>query len=214
MNKLFVPQKFKLVYKKLKDKPISILDIGCGNNSPAIAKQWFPKCTYSGVDKAIFYNDSELDLSQVDHYYEIDLEKETLDAIPDNAFDLIIMTHVIEHLFNGDKVMEALVKKLKPDGYFYIECPTFRSVHLPSMEGTLNFFDDPTHVRLYSSIELYNLFLRQNCKIIKGGTRRNWLYIFLTPPRMLWDFIRYRHVKASVVWDIMGFVEFILVQKK
>ncbi len=214
MNKLFVPQKFKLFYKKYKNQKISILDIGCGNQSPAITKFWFPNCTYSGVHKSKHYNDTALDLSKIDHFYELNLEQDNLSQIPKNHYDIIIMTHVIEHLQNGDAVLVNLLSKLKPGGYIYIEYPAFRSVHFPSMEGTLNFFDDPTHIRLYSQIELYNLFLQNQCTVIKGGTRRDILFILLTPFLSIYNLIKYGHIKGSVMWDLMGFAEYLFVQKK
>ena len=71
------------------------------------------------------------------------------------------MVHVIEHLHNGDKVLEGLLTKLRSGGVIYIEYPGIRSTRLPSMRGSLNFSDDPTHVRLYSVPEIMFLTLPQ-----------------------------------------------------
>ncbi|NBV95614.1 MAG: methyltransferase domain-containing protein, partial [Actinobacteria bacterium] len=73
-----------------------------------------------------------------------------LQHYPDNYFDGIWMVHVIEHLHNGDAVIQHLLPKLKSGGFLYIEYPGQKSTTLPSMHGTLNFKDDPTHVRVYS----------------------------------------------------------------
>jgi SAM-dependent methyltransferase len=211
--KILVPPKFQFLYKKLKGKNFKLLDVGCGNNSPSITKYWFPNCLYYGLDKDIGYNNTYKDMELMDGFYEMDLADEQFGEIPLEYFDVIVMTHIIEHLFNGDNVIIKLLTKLKPGGYLYLEYPSFKSTKFPSMKGTLNFFDDPTHCRLYSQIELYNLFLRHNCKIIQGGLRRNIKYILLTPLRSLYDLIRYGYVNGSVVWDLMGFVEYITVQK-
>lgn len=214
MNKLIIPSKFRKVYKIFKKKKFYVLDIGCGNHSPSHTKFWFPDCLYYGLDKDLNYNNDTQDIKLMDTFYQIDLETSNLQEIPDEHFDLILMTHVIEHLAKGDKVIIELLKKLKPDGYFYIEYPSFKSVKFPSMKGTLNFFDDPTHIRLYSQIELFNLFLQNNCKIVSGGVKRNWLYVMLTPAWAMWSLLKYKHVKASILWDLFGFAEYVLIQKK
>ena len=139
---------------------------------------------------------------------------ENFEKLINEDFDVIIMTHVIEHLYNGDEVIAKLLTKLKSGGYLYVEYPSFKSTKFPSMKGTLNFFDDPTHCRLYSQMELFNLFLKNNCIILKGGVRRNIKYILLTPFRAVFDFIRYKYVNGSVVWDVMGFAEYVIVRKK
>ncbi len=214
MLQFVTPPKFKLFYKKLKNENFKLLDIGCGNNSPSITKYWFPYCKYYGLDKDKYYNNTENDIKLMDGFYEIDLINGQLDGIPNEYFDLILITHVIEHLYNGDEVIKNILTKLKHGGYLYIEYPSFRSVKFPSMKGTLNFFDDPTHCRLYTQIELYNLFIKNNCKIIKGGIRRNIIFILLTPLRAIYDFMMKGYVNGSVLWDMMGFVEYIYVQKK
>lgn len=94
----------------------------------------------------------------MEKFYELDLTLLDYAAIPNNFFDAIMMAHVIEHLHNGEEVLPLLVKKLKPGGHFYIEYPGKKSTTLPSMYGTLNFKDDPTHVRLYSVNELKKVF--------------------------------------------------------
>jgi len=213
MMTIAIPGKFKFLRKKFRNTNFNLLDIGCGNHSPSITKYWFPKCTYYGLDKDKNYNNDSRDLELMDGFYNIDLINNKLDKIPDEHFDVIMMAHVIEHLPNGDEVMIKLLPKLKKNGYIYIEYPSFKSTKLPSMKGTLNFFDDPTHCRLYTQIELYNLFLKNKCKIIKGGIRRYMMYILLTPFRAIYDIIRYGYVNGSVFWDIMGFAEYIIVQK-
>jgi len=216
MLKIAVPPKFTFLHKKFKNESFNLLDVGCGNHSPSVAKYWFPNCIYYGLDKDKdkSYNNTDQDISLMDGFYEIDLKTSQLDEIPKEYFDVIIMTHIIEHLLNGEGIILKLLTKLKPGGYLYVEYPAFRSTKFPSMKGTLNFFDDSTHCRLYTQIELFNLFLKAHCKIIRGGTRRNISYIFLTPVRALYDLLRYGYINGSVFWDVMGFAEYIIVQKK
>jgi hypothetical protein len=123
------------------------------------------------------------------------------------------MAHVIEHLYNGDEVLKALLPKLKPRGFFYIEYPGKKSLNLPSMNGTLNFYDDPTHVRVYSVEELKKIFEAAGCKVLRSGTRRNPWNILAMPLRTVLSLIRGRKPEANIFWDITGFAEYLFVQK-
>ena len=56
----------------------------------------------------------------------MDLEELDFNNIPGNFFDVIIMKHVIEHLRNGDQVIEKLLSRLRKRGIIYnIEFPSF-----------------------------------------------------------------------------------------
>ena len=124
------------------------------------------------------------------------------------------MSHIIEHLFNGDLVIEGLVKKLKKGGKIYIEYPGEKSTKLPSMKRTLNFYDDPTHVRIYSVPEINNVLVNNNFNVLKKGTRRYWPYIILLPFTIVTEFIKYKFIPGGVFWDLMGFAEYLYAEKK
>jgi SAM-dependent methyltransferase len=134
--------------------------------------------------------------------------------LPDAFFDYINMAHVMEHLHNGDAVLPLLIQKLKPGGHFYIEYPGAKSLTLPSMEGTLNFKDDPTHVRLYSVAELSALVVKHGCVVLMSGTRRNWVYILAMPIRIVGAWLKGKKPLANVFWDLLGFAEYLFIQRK
>ena len=191
-----------------------LLDIGAGNHSASKTKKWFPNCEYHGLDLNKNYNNDENDFKLMKSFYELNLEELNLDSVPNAHFDFIMMAHVIEHLKNGDQVLVKLLAKLKPGGYLYVEYPGIRSTRLPRMKGTLNFFDDDTHVRVYSLTELYNLFLKNNTEIIKGGTRKYIPNILMMPLKVIHNLIKYGKILPSIFWDFFGFAEFILIKKK
>ncbi|WP_317236075.1 methyltransferase domain-containing protein [Niabella hibiscisoli] len=202
------------INKAFGNAPFTFLDVGAGNRSASKTKAIFPNCEYHGLDIVRDFNNDESDFAAMHSFYELDLTLLNLDIIPDSYFDFIRMAHVIEHLHNGDLVLPALIKKLKPNGYFYIEYPGEKSMHLPSMHGTLNFKDDPTHVRLYSVKEVSAIFENNNCTVIQSGTRRNKLFILLTPFRLLAGLLSTKKLNANIFWDILGFAEFVFAQKK
>jgi SAM-dependent methyltransferase len=206
--------KFGFIKKTFDNKHFKLLDVGCGNHSPSKTKIVFPNCEYYGLDLDKTYNNDEKDFEVIEQFYELDLTKLDYSIIPDNFFDFIRMAHVIEHLYNGDKVLKELIPKLKNGGFFYIEYPGKKSLKLPSMHGTLNFHDDPTHVRVYSVNELKKVFESLNCKVIKAGTRRNIWNMLAMPVRTITSLIKNRRLEANIFWDITGFAEYLYVQKQ
>jgi SAM-dependent methyltransferase len=204
----------KTLTRKFGDRPFRLLDVGSGNHSASYFTDLFPQCEYYGIDISRDYNNDEKDFSRMKHFWEMDLTALRFDDIPDDFFDAMNMTHVIEHLRNGDAVLDGILKKIKKGGYIYIEYPRFFSTKFPSMRETLNYFDDETHVRIYSLIEIYNVLLRNGCLPVKGGVRRNWLTIILMPlqiPRMK---MKRGYLVGADFWDAFGFAEFVLAKKK
>jgi SAM-dependent methyltransferase len=206
--------KFLFLKKSFGNRPFKLLDVGTGNHSASKTVFLFPGCEYYGVDLNKNYNNSEEDFHVMKGFYEMDLTKLDFSPIPDEFFDGIWIVHVIEHLFNGDKVIEKLIPKLKPGGCMYVEYPGIKSTKLPHMHGTLNFYDDDTHVRVYSVKELEKLFALNNCQIFDSGVRRNIYFMAASPFRIISHWARGKKLTGNIFWDILGFAEFVYVKKK
>ncbi|MBS1947783.1 MAG: class I SAM-dependent methyltransferase [Bacteroidetes bacterium] len=206
--------KFLFLKKSFKNKPFKLLDIGAGNHSASKTVFVFPKCEYYGVDLNKDYNNNSDDFKSMKGFFEMDLTKLDFSIIPNNHYDGIWIVHVIEHLFNGDSVIEKLIPKLKSGGFMYIEYPGQKSTTLPHMNGSLNFYDDNSHVRVYSITELKNLFQKNNCTVLNAGTRRNLYYIVAMPFRILSYWLAGKKLKGNIFWDILGFAEFLYIRKK
>lgn len=206
--------KFIFLRRSFGSKPFRLLDIGAGNHSATKAKRVFPLCEYHGVDMEKDYNNDQEDFNQMAAFYEMDLTKLDFKSIPDNYFDGIWMVHVIEHLYNGDEVIKLLLPKLKMGGYMYVEYPGKRSTTLPSMHGSLNFKDDPTHVRVYAVKELSALFTANNCRVLSSGTRRNPWFMMAIPFRVVMSLVKGEKMQGNIFWDVLGFAEYLWVQKK
>jgi SAM-dependent methyltransferase len=206
--------KFYYLQKSFGQNKFSLLDVGAGNHSASKTKKLFPKCEYSGIDLNRNFNNDENDFAAMKAFYEMDLTLLKFDPIPDNHFDFIRMTHIIEHLYNGDEVIKKLLPKLKKGGYIYIEYPGQKSTKLPSMKGTLNFYDDPGHVRIYSVKEITQLLKNKDCIILSSGIRRNWAFLLAMPFRIFGNLLKGKKPQGNMFWDLLGFAEFIYAQKK
>jgi 2-polyprenyl-3-methyl-5-hydroxy-6-metoxy-1,4-benzoquinol methylase len=210
LSRFVPPPKLKrfLAYRKL---PVAILDVGCGNHSPTMTKHWFPRSTYYGLDVQL-YNNSLEDLQAIDQFYEADLREDSLEQIPDGHFDIILMVHVVEHITNGEDVICRLSRKLKPGGRIYVETPSERSATLPSGMDCLNFYDDPTHVRLYTQTELELACTAAGMRVVAAGLRRDmlWMVVGLALlPKQLSSLARHGKLFGPGLWDWLGFAQFV-----
>ena len=210
---LVKPFRIKLAQTHIPNKNLSVLDIGAGSHSASITKQWLPDCHYSGVDISKDYNNDEADFKAMDEFYQMDLTKLDFSTIPENRYDLIVMSHVIEHLPNGDQVIAGLLSKLKKGGIIYLEFPSAKSVDFPSKRETLNFYDDPTHCRIFSVKEVSELLTKNNFSILSAGTRRQMINIFLMPLKIVYQTLTKGYVRGGVYWDYYGFAEYVLARK-
>ena len=191
-----------------------VLDVGCGFGAARKFTKFCPRCEYSGLDrdKAFLLPD---DVSRMHRFYEADLETSDLSCIPDGHFDAIILSHVIEHLRNGEDCLRRLVSKLKSGGVIYVEYPGVRSLAVPHATGGgfLHFHDDPTHVRLYSVSEVVNTLLSSGCQIVSAGTRRDAIRLLLSPFLALRGLIVRGSLWSGRLWDLYGIAEFVMARK-
>ena len=208
-----LPFKLTRFKRRFGDAPFTLLDVGAGNHSAQLVKKHLPQCRYFGLDIERDYNNDEEDFRLMEGFYELDLTKLEFDAIPDDFFDAIMIAHVIEHLENGDEVLQALIPKLKVGGVIYVEYPGARSLTLPSMQETLNFHDDPTHVRVYSVPEVSDVLQEAGATVLDGGTRRDWRVIAMMPLTVPYNLIRRGYFRGSLFWDLMGFAEFVYAER-
>jgi SAM-dependent methyltransferase len=128
-------------------------------------------------------------------FHRSDFERDTL-PWPNLSMDAITCMHLVEHLHGLDLLLREIARLLKPGGRVYFETPHPKSLMLPSLRGqpagdfTLNFYDDPTHVRLVTTDELAPETVRAGLQIETTGISRNWLFaashllfVFLPPSR-------------------------------
>jgi 2-polyprenyl-3-methyl-5-hydroxy-6-metoxy-1,4-benzoquinol methylase len=211
------PMKFRFVRGRL-PKGARILDIGCGNGSPTLTKRWFPGCHYAGADIQR-YNLSDADVAAMDEFYSIGADGSGYEAIPEESYDFVILNHVVEHMAEPAPIVTALCAKLKPGGYIWIAFPSLRSLALPhSVDETLNFYDDPTHVRVPDMREMANLLLANGANVLHAGRSREG---FLTAIGDVFKLCKRRIVQLFTrrfsgrgLWYVMGFEDHVFGQRR
>lgn len=209
----FSPYKYKFISKAIGIN-IRVLEVGIGNDSPLACKNIYPDIIYDGLDNTLNYNLSDESIRCINKFYNINLDTDNSDEIENNYYDFIIMAQVIEHLDNGEKTMDELTKKVKKGGYFYLETPREKAKKFPSMKGTLNFYDDKTHKKVYNRNTIENIFQKNGFEVIRSGVKRDALRIIFLPYMILKSLIRDRYIRGSAFWDLLGYSYYILARKK
>ena len=115
-----------------------------------------------------------------------DFEREKL-PWPDGSMNAITCMHLVEHLHTLDLLMREIARLLAPGGGVYFETPHPKSLKLPSPTGkaagtfTLNFFDDPTHVKVVTTDELASAVRHEGLDVLSSGISRNWIFAAAHP---------------------------------
>lgn len=186
-----------------------LLDVGCGDFAPYSTFKYYPSVIFSGID---WHNIAGR--KDMEHFFQCDLEKTDLAEVPNNYYDVINLSHIIEHVSDGGKLLSILVSKLKSGGIIYVETPTERTLKFPPMYGTLNFYDDPTHKKVYTLSEIEDILKRNGCIILESRVRRSLKRIILMPLYTISTWLRDKKINATVLWDIKGFAHYVIAQKQ
>ncbi len=220
IKKIVAPFRFKVIKKYNTQKNITLLDVGCGNNSYLLSKKWLPLGAYHGIDKE-FWHGNEADYKAMDKVFFIDVENDLnkLSEVENDTYEVIIVAYIIEHIINAYEVLEALIPKLKKGGLIYVEAPNPKTLGMPPAVGFANFNDDPTHVQIYDYFSISHMFLKKGMKIERAGTRRDWFRIFFfTQIGILMNLFYYipfkQKLSAIGLWDFLGISFYVIARKK
>ena len=218
VRKILVPPRLRIARKKFQGRAVRVLDVGCGNNSCEITKEWLNVAVYHGVDREHYLGMKE-DYERMDHLFILDIDELEFSSIADAYYDLVIMNHVVEHLRNGEEATAGLARKVRPGGIIYIETPSYRTYNFPSGDGFLNFYDDPTHWRCYSVELLADNLADAGFRILGLGFRRDLLRATVfSPVSLLANVVYYipikRRLLATGLWDLLGVAKYVVAERR
>jgi SAM-dependent methyltransferase len=214
------PHRFAATRARLARPGAVVLDVGCGNHSPSLTKDYFPRCVYHGVDRDDSWNLDPRDLAAMDRFFRADLDRpDALDDVPDRSYDVVLASHLLEHLKEPEDVALRLARKLRPGGLLFLEVPSRRSLRLPraadgwlGIRGCLNFYDDPTHREVVDLGRIGARLRTAGLEVDPVRPRRLRRRIVLLPAYVLAGLILRGYVPATVVWDLTGFAAHVVAR--
>lgn len=184
-----------------------VLDLGCGYGQNGIAVNAIHAAAeVHGVDIV-----RHPDLPGFYSFKTVDLDDGAL-PFPDNYFDAVLFTHVIEHLRSTLDLGREINRVMRKGARIYVEAPNWTTVFAPSFgfhreqHTPFNFYDDRSHVKPWSKQGLFE-FLFQSCelRVMKVGNTRNWMRIPIDGFIVLYGLLTAnRPYVASSFWNVYG----------
>ena len=114
----------------------NVLEIGPGGGY--FAKHWLKRNTdtvyYTAVDSDTTFH---LELIKTG----LTVYTDTKDIPPDHSFDLVVISHVLEHTSHPSEFIQACTAQLSSCGILFVEVPCKDYEHKPVVEPHLLFFD-------------------------------------------------------------------------
>src|SRR5262249_34988186 len=99
---------------------LKVLDVGCADGR---ALNWYRQIDKFKVEThGVDFDEAAVERArEAGHHVVLGRFEEA--AIPDNAFDLVVATHVIEHVADPKQFASTALRVLKPGGIFLCETP-------------------------------------------------------------------------------------------
>jgi SAM-dependent methyltransferase len=120
----------------------------------------------------IRYRSADLFMKNVDDKVDIT----DMNIYSDNSFDVILCSHVLEHIVDDRKAMSELFRILKPDGFAIIMVPInlllkedFENSEYKTEAERWKYFGQNDHVRLYSKNGFVNKLTQTGFKVNQLG---------------------------------------------
>ncbi len=211
VTRLLLPRgKISFLYEVVQDG--TLLDVGCGNDSPLRVKGERPDIVYYGID-VCDYRQSK-DITQHVESYTVTTPELFAEGIAcyRGFFDAVICSHNLEHCDDPDAVLLAISGSMKAGGKLYLSFPCEESVNFPSRAGCLNYHDDPTHKGVPDFSKTVNILKGQGFRIDFSVQRHRppllfLLGFFLEPLGMVLK----QNMPLGATWSYYGFESVIWV---
>ena len=157
----------------------SILDIGCGSGALGkfIKENINPKASITGIT----YSENEAVTARERLNSVIVADLNTFDFNTLGKFDLIICSHILEHLFNPSSILNSLQGNLTPAGKILIALPNilYWKQRMKFIKGHFKYSKggglmDDTHFRFFDWTTAQDLIKENNFNIIDSTAIGNF----------------------------------------
>jgi len=157
VRKITLSAKYKLISKHAKGK--HLLDIGCGSGrfiEFVKQKGWSVKGLEPDEETRAFCLKNGLDVSPASE----------LGDQSENAYDIITMWHVLEHVYHLNKDIESISKTLKQDGTLFVAVPNCASYDAQKYGEHWAAYDLPIHLHHFRKENVEQLFQKHGMKVV------------------------------------------------
>jgi SAM-dependent methyltransferase len=139
-----------------------LLDIGCGGGDFI--------STLAAPGRTLFGVEPDPKAREVATARGITVEAGTAEAVPPGiaarSFDLILMTHVLEHCADPAHALRNVRSLLAPGGGFYCEVPNCAALHFQTYGEISEMLDVPRHVHFFTPRSLRRLMEQAGLEVV------------------------------------------------
>jgi ubiquinone/menaquinone biosynthesis C-methylase UbiE len=198
-----------------------LLDVGCGDCRRLRYRGYFrDDLIQYGID----IHEHEQCREHLKEYHIADASSEPL-PFHDEFFDLIVLSHIVEHLAEEriDSMMQELKRVLRKGGHLFIEIPSEKTKHFISSVllrryflpvSTFNFYDDKTHKSTYSQKNIVSMLEKEKFEIVAYGDIQEPVKKILSPFLLLLGFLkRDTNIFTGALWAVVNWASYIIAQK-
>jgi 2-polyprenyl-3-methyl-5-hydroxy-6-metoxy-1,4-benzoquinol methylase len=187
--------------------PNRVLEIGCaGGMTGLLAKQQGKAAFYCGVE--LFPDAARNAEGRIDEIVVGDIEKIDRLPWPENSFDFLILSEVLEHLADPSRVLTKLRSYLRPGGRVFASSPNVSHFRIIAMllKGDWRLTEmgvmDRTHLRWFtpkSYAELFadSGFIVERVQAVSPLTQKSKIANFLTLGKLRHLFVVQVDIRAS-----------------
>jgi SAM-dependent methyltransferase len=153
------------ISRHLHDYTAHIVDIGCANGGMLAALRNLGYTNLLGIDP------SPECVANTKRLFNIPASQGWLGALPPEAAkaDLIILSHVLEHVLNLTEAVTRIRTVLAPGGLVYVEVPD-SSRYADCLAAPFQDFNTE-HINHFNSTALFNLFIAKGFKLEEEGEK-------------------------------------------
>lgn len=168
-EKKYTNQGNKLVEGNIPADAQTLLDVGCGTG--VLAHHLSAKGVI--VDGITLSTEERLEALKSCRHVELFNLEQGLPAFPEKTYDVIVASHVIEHIFDARPLLRSARKVLKDEGKLIIAVPNlfFWKYRLALLRGRFDYEEsgvmDWTHIRWYHRDSLRSLCIDCGFDVVK-----------------------------------------------
>ncbi len=152
---LQVVNKLSEIIQKSKQKNLKILDVGCGDGfyERQIIRQRIKNCQFYGVDISQKQLEKTKNIFSKSHKLNIDNQKL---PFKNNFFDTVILSEILEHLFNPKFAIQEAQRVLKKGGYLFLTAPNSGALQIrlslffTGKSLLINYPQNEQHIRFFN----------------------------------------------------------------
>lgn len=169
-----------------------LLDIGCGaGDNAALVKSRHSECEVYGITNSAV--EADLARRHMAQCWVFDIESELPAHLTNQSFDVLIFSHVLEHLRDPAVVLARFSRLLRNGGSVLIAVPNVLSwrMRLQFLLGNFEYESagvlDDTHLRFFTYFTADQFLLSKSpdlevtCKVTNGSVPLWWLRRYVFP---------------------------------